>query len=87
MTPDIINGSFEFIAGVLSWINVHRLYVDKEVKGVSPWVFGFFTSWGFWNLYYYHHLAQPFSWWGGMSITLSNCAWMYLAIYYHFKRR
>lgn len=84
--PDLTNGGFEFLAGVMNWINVRRLYKDKEVRGYSPWVFGFFTSWGLWNLFYYPHLGQWISFAGGISIMLSNMSWLSLAIYYHYKR-
>jgi hypothetical protein len=87
MTPDMINGSFEFLAGIMNLINVRRLYIDKEIKGYSPWVFGFFTAWGVWNLYYYPFLEQWVSFFGGVVIMISNTAWLSLAIYYHFKRK
>ena len=87
MTPDLINGLFEFTAGIMNWINVRRLYRDKEVKGYSPWVFGFFTSWGVWNLYYYPYLGQWWSFAGGISIMGSNMSWLTLAIYYHYRRK
>lgn len=87
MNPDLINGSFEFLAGIMNWINVYRIYKDKQVKGYSTWVFGFFASWGIWNLYYYPHLDQWISFYGGISITLSNMAWIACAIYYGVKKR
>jgi len=87
MTPDLINGSFEFLAGMVNWINVRRIYKDKQVKGYSPWAFGFFTAWGIWNLYYYPYLGQMFSFFGGLFIMLSNTAWLTLAIYYHYNKK
>jgi poly(3-hydroxyalkanoate) synthetase len=34
-TPDLINGSFECIGGILCWLNFLTLLKDKQVKGVS----------------------------------------------------
>lgn len=89
MWQDFCNGGFEFFAGILNWINVYRVYKDKEVKGYSIGVASFFAAWGFWNLYYYPFLNQWISFVGGMSISLSNLAWISLAIYYskHNRRK
>lgn len=88
MWQDFCNGGFEFLAGIFNWINVRRVYRDKEVKGYSVPVAGFFALWGFWNLYYYPHLNQWVSFFGGLSISLSNLVWIAFAIYYtKFYRR
>jgi len=85
---DTINGGFEFIAGILSWLNVWTLYKHKEVKGYNLYVWVFFTFWGFWNLYYYPSLNQWYSFFGGMSISITNITWITLVIYYkHFYRK
>lgn len=85
ITPDIINGSFEFFGGILYIINVRRLIKDKEVKGVSWVPVMFFTFWGFWNLYYYPSLNQVFSFVGGIVIVSVNLLWLSLVFYYKFK--
>lgn len=83
--PDSINGLFEAVGGVLNWMNVYRLYKDKEVKGVFPLVWVFFASWGLWNLFYYRHLDQFMSWYGGMFLVSANITWVILAFYYQYK--
>jgi hypothetical protein len=85
MTPDVINALFEFGAGLMCLINIRRLHIDKEVRGYSKWVFAFFTTWGMWNLYYYPHLGQWWSFWGGLSICSTNFIWLGMAIYYGRK--
>ena len=45
--PDLVNGLFELLGGVLIAVNCMRLYRDKVVRGVNVWVTVFFTSWGF----------------------------------------
>ena len=84
---DIINGSFEFIGGLLYIINIVKLVKDKEVKGVSWVPTAFFTTWGAWNIYYYPSLDQWFSFWGGICIFLTNATWIGLVIYYNHKTK
>lgn len=82
MTPDVINGSYEFVGSIALWANVYRLYKDKEAKGVTFWATAFFMTWGYWNLYYYPHLDQWWSFAGGLSIVLANTVWLGQMIYY-----
>lgn len=76
---DLTNGGFELFGGTVNWINVYRIYKDKQVRGVSIIPSVFFTSWGFWNLYYYPSLHQWASFWGGAVIVGANFAWVSLA--------
>lgn len=87
MTPDLINGLFEILGSIMLWLNVRSLYRDKQIMGVNGWTVGFFTSWGFWNLFYYPNLDQWFSFVGGLSITFANTAWLALMLYYKYKER
>jgi hypothetical protein len=77
--PDLVNGLFELVGGVLIWKNVQTIRRDKMVRGVTSWVTWFFTTWGFWNLFYYPHLAQWLSFTGGLAIVSGNFAWCYYA--------
>jgi hypothetical protein len=67
MTPDVLNGIFELVGSLFILLNVKRVLRDKRVLGFDWRVMLFFTSWGFWNLYYYPHLDQWFSFVGGVS--------------------
>jgi hypothetical protein len=80
--PDLINGSFEFLGGFALWDNVKRIRKDKQVRGVNWKVTLFFTSWGFWNLFYYPHLGQWLSFAGGVNIVAANAFWLYFAVKY-----
>ena len=82
LTPDHVNGIFELGGGLLTWLSVRRLVIDKEVKGVSWWPIWFFTVWGIWNLYYYPHLDQWWSFVGGIFIVVANTVWLVLLVYY-----
>lgn len=85
--PDLINGSFETLGGLFLLHNCFRLYKDKEVKGITLSACAFFTSWGYWNLWYYPHLNQWFSFTGGLLIVAANTWWIVMAIYYSRKKK
>lgn len=80
--PDLINGLFEFGGGPFLMGNVKKLYKDKQLRGVMWQPTLFFTTWGYWNCFYYPHLNQWLSFTGGLVIVLVNSAWVYLALKY-----
>lgn len=82
MSPDLINGLFEFIGSIFLWLNCWRLWKDKMVRGYSALTTLFFSSWGFWNLFYYPHLDQWWSFSGGVSIVTANSVWLLMMLYY-----
>lgn len=86
MTPDMINGLFELIGGCFLLLNCWRIYKDREVKGTSIFPVIFFTSWGFWNLYFYPSMGAWYSFYGGMLIAAANTVWISLVIYYKAYR-
>lgn len=85
MSPDLINGIFEAVAGLMVWINVRVLIRDKTIKGVSLIPTAVFFLWGIWNLFYYPHLDQMFSFFGGILVVSGNLAWVALAMSYKHK--
>jgi uncharacterized membrane protein YfcA len=86
MTPDMINGAFEFFGGLFLLRNCWLLYRDKQVKGVSIAATTFFTVWGTWNIFFYIHLDQWVSFVGAVLIAVSNSLWIALALYYSRKQ-
>ena len=86
MIQDLVNGLFELVGSVLVWINVYKLYQDKEVKGVYWPITFFWGAWGLWNLYYYPFLDQWLSFVGGLIMAVGNTAWVVLAYYYALKK-
>jgi len=86
-TPDIINASFEGIAGLLIWLNVLRLHKDKKIQGVHWLPTTVFVMWGFWNLYYYPHLSQYLSFIGGLLVVSANTVWLGQIIFYSLKEK
>lgn len=79
---DLINGTFEALAGLFVLMNCRQLYRDKRIRGacITPTVF--FTLWGIWNLYYYPSLNQMASFLGGLSIAAANVLYISLMIRY-----
>lgn len=82
MTPDVINGLFEFFGSVMLWRNVAALYKDKRIAGVRAGSTAFFMAWGWWNTFYYPHLDQWWSFAGGLSIVIANTVWLVQMLYY-----
>ena len=87
MTPDLINGLFEFFGSIMLWRNVMQLHRDKMTRGVHWAATGFFMAWGYWNLFYYPHLDQWWSFAGGISIVIANTTWLGQMFYYGRKEK
>ena len=87
MIPDFINGLFECVAGFMILLHVLQLHKDKQVRGLHVVPVVFFTAWGFWNLYYYPHLDQWWSFAGGVFIVITNVIWCLQIRYYLRQER
>lgn len=83
---DIINGSIEFVGAFFVWMNVVKLWRDRQIRGVYWPTTAFFAVWGGWNLYYYPSLQQWFSFFGGMFIALGNLTWILLLIWVSWRK-
>jgi len=79
--PDGVNAFFELSAGAFKAKNCLALIKQKEFKGANFWGIVFFTSWGAWNMFYYYHLGQYLSWFGGFCIFFVNCWYLWLIFY------
>lgn len=86
MTPDIINGLFELIGAIMIFNNCRVVYKEKHVSGVSVLTTAFFMLWGFWNVFYYPHLGQLFSFIAAMILASGNSLYVYLLWYYKFGK-
>lgn len=78
---DLINGLFELVGGMLVWLNVRRLLIDRQVKGVSWSAYTFFAGWGVWNLFYYPALHQWISFAGGILLVGASLTWSIVAVF------
>ncbi len=86
MQPDHLNALFELIGGVAIFLNVAAVLKDKSVAGVRWWTVSFFAAWGLWNLYYYPHLEQWWSFAAGLFMVTANILWVALLIHYCRKK-
>jgi len=80
MTPDQINGAFEFVGGICNWLNVRRYLQHRKVQGIFWPTSIFYATWGIWNLFYYPALHQPLSFVGGLFLTSATLTWLALVI-------
>lgn len=80
--PDFINGAFETAGGFFILLSVIKLHREKMVRGVSWLHAGFFATWGYWNLFFYPHLDQWLSFWGGLFLVAVNTWWLGQLVYY-----
>lgn len=79
---DLTNGLFELFSACLGIFNIHQIYKDEEVKGVSVVPMVFFTLWGFWNIFYYSYMGQYYSTSGAGAMLAVNLIYLSLVIKY-----
>jgi hypothetical protein len=87
VTPDIVNAVFEGGGAVLLCANIRRLYCDKRLAGVSLVPTVWWNIWGVWNVYFYHAIGTPLSFFAGIGVLVANTVWVALALYYARRRR
>jgi hypothetical protein len=86
MTPDHVNAAFEVAGSVAVWMNFLAILKDRGYAGTRIPMMAFFTSWGFWNLYYYSHLLQWYSLYASLLLTGGNCAVVSAMLYFGRKK-
>lgn len=82
MNLDLINAVFELGGAFAAFGNVYTTYKDKRVAGVSAISTAWFSSWAFWNIYYYPSLNQTLSGFAAGVIGLFNAIWLFQIWYY-----
>jgi len=87
MSPDFFNGLFEFAGGLFIILNIRQILKDKKVRGISIPATVYFALWGLWNLYYYPHLEQWFSFAGGVFLVITNFTCILLMIKYTLEEK
>jgi len=79
---DVLNGIFELAGGLFILLSIFKLHREKKVRGVSYIHVGYFTAWGYWNIYYYPYLDQWLSFVGCLAVVTINSFWLGQIIYY-----
>ncbi len=85
--PDIVNGTLEAAGGFFILLSILRLHKDKVVRGVSWIHVAFFSTWGYWNLFYYWQLDQWWSWYGGIGVVTMNTLWLFQIVWWSWVER
>lgn len=87
MWQDSVNGLFELCSGFFILLHCIKMFQDKKIRGVSFLAAVYFTSWSYWNLYYYPHLHQWRSFSGGIFTTMAHTIWFLMIVYYLRKEK
>ncbi len=87
LNKDLINVIFELGGSGFTFSNAYVLYKHKEVKGVNPFSTVYFGCWGIWNLFWYSHLNQPWSFYGGVLSVIASATWVSMLIYYTMRNK
>jgi hypothetical protein len=80
--PDQLNAGFEALAALLIWLNVADVWKKKATAGIHWIPLSLFTIWGYWNLFYYPHLGQWWSFAAAGFVAVANSAWLWLVVKY-----
>ncbi|RKZ81255.1 MAG: hypothetical protein DRQ35_00550 [Gammaproteobacteria bacterium] len=82
LSPDLINASFEILGAIFVLNHCKVLYREKTVAGISIISVAYFLLWGLYNLFYYPHLNQSWSFYAAITITIANTLWVILLLKY-----
>ena len=85
ISPDMINAGFEVFGTVGVLVNCRAVFRDKRWAGLSPSVSFGFCLWGFWNIFYYGDLQQPFSVVASVGVACANSLYLYMLWVYRDK--
>ena len=79
---DIVNGVFELAGAFFILPSILSAMRTKKVASVNWLTIVFFTSWGFWNLYFYPTNGFTLSFIGGLLLSCANITWLTLILKY-----
>lgn len=82
---DLANACFEGGGSIFVLNHARILLKDKMARGVSLLSVAFFSLWGVFNIFYYQHLEQKFSWYAGIAVLIANTFYMLLIAHYRRK--
>ena len=84
MNVDYITSAFQAGAVLFLCANIIRLWKDGELKGISIWMMVYFTIWGYWGVFMWADLQQPWSMWTNVGIAVAYTIWLGLALFIKF---
>jgi len=80
LNNDLIVMFFEGVGAIIAWMNVFQYIKDREVKGISWPMTGFYIAWGVWNIFFFADLHYWFALSAGIVLLIGNIIWLYLVI-------
>lgn len=84
ISADYVNAGIEFVNIIMMSINIRKIYIDKEAKGIS--IYSAMYSWGYsiWFAIFCNELDQPVSTFVSTVYVFANLIWLSLFIYYNY---
>lgn len=79
---DLTGGMFQALGGLFVLNSCRHVLKDKAVAGVSILSVAFFTTWGAWNLFFFWHLHQLWTFAGSVPIVSANVWYIFLLMKY-----
>ena len=79
---DEINSFFISVASIFYFLNLLKLYKDKEVKGISILSIVFFSTWNFWTLYFFWDTEFSLTRNAYIAVAISN--FLYLSLLFRY---
>lgn len=77
---DIVMAGFQAGACLFLALNIVTIFRDRELKGVSIWMIGFFTIWTVFGTYNWYVLDQRWSYITSVAMGILYLIWLVLAI-------
>jgi len=84
MNEDIIQAAFNIGGCIAISSSIWKLYHQKIVRGIHWPMMIFFMSWSSYNIYFYGHLVQNYSFYAGFTILTAEIIYLYLLLYYTY---
>lgn len=80
--PDLVNGIFGVLGGLFIALSIAKLYQEKTVRGVSIVYVAFFTTWSWYQVYFFTTVNFWWSWAGAVGMMTANAIWLCQMVYY-----
>jgi hypothetical protein len=86
-SPDIANSMLELVSVFVMCLNVRRLIIDKQLKGISIWSSFYGYAWALWYNYFCFASGQLYSATAGCVFSAVQTVWVIILLYYKWQAR
>ena len=87
MNNDIVMATFQVGACFFLILSILTIFRDRDLKGVSVWMIGFFTLWTVYGSWNWYHLDQFWSFATSVTMGILYAIWLSLAIFTKIERK